>query len=103
MDNKKRLIDDICNDNNYLLSFQATTEAQNLAKVLIVLRDNKINDINDANNINDVNNVKSAIEALIVLLNSQILNLGDEEHSEVHLDYLNEILNGLLKSQNRFT
>lgn len=92
MENKKQLIDDICNDNDYLLTFQATKEAQNLAKALIVLRDNKITDMND------IDNVKKAIDALIVILNNQILGAeGDEP-----LDYLSEILDGLVKSNKRF-
>ena len=93
MENKKQLIDDICNDNDYLLTFQATKEAQNLADALIVLRDNKITDMND------IDNVKKAIDALIVILNNQILGAEGDEL----LDYLSEILDGLVKSKNRFS
>lgn len=93
MENKKELIDNICNDNDYLLTFQATKEAQNLANALIVLRDNKITDMND------INNVKNAIDALIVILNNQILGAEGDEL----LDYLSEILDGLVKSKNRLS
>lgn len=93
MENKKQLIDDICNENDYLLTFQATKEAQNLAKALIVLRDNKITDMND------IDNVKKAIDALIVILNNEILGAEGDEL----LDYLSEILDGLVKSKNRFS
>jgi len=106
METKKQLIDDICKDNDYLLTFQTTKEAQKFAVALITLRDNKIDDINDANNINDINNVKNAIDTLITLLNNQISDLYIKEHCEEyyedHVDYLQEILDSLLKSKNRF-
>jgi len=85
---KITLIDAICNDNDYILSFQATKEAQNLAKSLIAVRDGAVDNFD---------NVKKAINDLIIILNDQIT----KENDELSKDYLNDILAGVLKSQNR--
>jgi len=84
----RNLIDDICGDNDYLLTFQATDEARNFAKELINLRDNKTTDLS---------NLKYVICQLIDTINIHILNTDDE----CNKDYLNEILDGVLKSQQR--
>jgi len=80
------LIDDICGDNDYLLTFQATKEARNFAKELINLRDGKSNDLS---------NLKYAISQIIDAIN---VNISNHECDE---DYLNEILNCVSKSLQR--
>lgn len=80
------LMNNICNDNDYLLSFQTTDESRNLAKALIDIRDNE-----------SLVNVSTALNNMIELLNKNIVDCADP----IKKDYFEEILKGLIISQKR--
>ena len=91
----KKLIDEICNDNDYILTFQTTQEVRNLVHELIELRDDKIDNIN---------NVYNAVIIMIERLNDDIKRelLNDNKSERVsRIDYFEEILYGLTTSQKR--
>jgi hypothetical protein len=89
MSKYKNLIDEICQDNDYVLTFQVIQEAQNLAKSLIAIRDGKVDTLDDLLNI---------INVFIERLHKDISECIDDE---IHKDYLEGILYFLQQSQKR--
>jgi hypothetical protein len=89
MSKYKNLIDEICQDNEYVLTFQATQESKNLAKSLIAIRDGKVDTLDD---------LLDKINVFITRLQKDITECGDDE---IHKDYLEEILYFLQQSQKR--
>lgn len=93
MDCYKELINQICVENEYLLTFQVQPETKHLVKCLIALRDGKTTDLKDLSN---------ALEAELELLDKQKNALDPSEpHYESHLDYLDEIREGIASSYAR--
>ena len=83
-----KLIDQICNDNDYLLTFQATEESRKLLSDLIELINGKTTDFT---------NVLASLSSLITLLKKQI----NEQSDELDISYLEDILYGVNNSYNR--
>jgi hypothetical protein len=81
-----KLIDEICNDNDYVLTFQATQEARNLAKSLIALRDNKVDTLDDL------------LQTINIFIDKLYKDIDEEIDDK---DYLEEILSFLQQSQKR--
>ena len=90
----KTLIDEICNDNDYLFDFQVQPETKELVRKIIKLRDG----LSDC-----TNEVEIALDLHITILNENIkkqLEI-DPEDENYRVSYLNEILSGLLISKER--
>jgi len=89
----KELLDQICNDNDYLLTFQVTQASKNLAKALIDVRDGI------------TNNFEKTLECL-KLLDDEItnsvnaLNTNDKDYA-ISLSYLEDVRYGVTTSINR--
>lgn len=89
----KNLIDEICEENDYLLTFQVHDLTKNLVRCLIDLRDEKTTSVKD---------LLSSLEALKKLLKEQTNELkSTDPHYESNLSYLNEIEAGICCSFDR--
>jgi ribosomal protein S6 len=84
----EELLNNICQDNNYILEFQATDKTKQLAQEIIKLRKGIIYSINE---------VYNCIIDLINELNSEIKITKDA----IYRSYLRDILYGLEKSRDR--
>lgn len=83
-----KLVDEICNDNDYLFTFQVQEETRILVKELIKLRDSKVDTIEE---------VSKALNSHIEILNKEISDAKDE----VQISYFQDILFGLEESRKR--
>lgn len=80
-----KLIDEICSDNDYILTFQATEQVRNLVSALINLRDGKTNNLFE---------ITQELDKTIDEVKTYILtDVGDS--------LLSEILEALERSKNR--
>lgn len=87
-----KLIDEICNDNDYLFEFQVQKETKILVRELIKLRDGLVD---------NTGGVLQALNSRIEILNSNIKKLSESNENECRIDYLGEILSGLEESKKR--
>lgn len=87
-----KLIDDICNDNDYLFTFRVHDETKVLVRELIKLRDGEVDNTTE---------VLKALTLHLDLLNQQIEQATQSKVDEVVIIYLQDILSGLEKSRQR--
>lgn len=87
-----KLIDEICNDNDYLFAFQVQEETKILVRELIKLRDGELDNIEG---------VLQALNSHIQILNIHIKHAKETSEYNWNVSYLEDVLYGLEESKKR--